>query len=130
MSVSRSTLRTWRIYGRIATYCLIVIAGVGGYALAHLDAIVLEIGLVSFFALLLVVWYLAERHTQDAVISYEYRESWAAENEFNSLYERSPIAYLSVGTNGSIKRANPAAVHLLGETLDTVTSRNWLQYID
>jgi len=44
--------------------------------------------------------------------------------DFEALYTRSPVAYLTVESNGDIKRANPAAVHLLGGQINSIDTHN------
>jgi formate hydrogenlyase transcriptional activator len=47
----------------------------------------------------------------------------AREQAFRDLYEEAPVAYLSVGTDGRIKKANHRAVELLGYSVGELTGR-------
>jgi formate hydrogenlyase transcriptional activator len=47
----------------------------------------------------------------------------AREQAFRDLYEEAPVAYLSVGTDGRIKKANHRAVELLGYSAGELTGR-------
>ena len=45
------------------------------------------------------------------------------EEQYRDLYENAPIAYLSVGIDGLIRRANQKAVHLSGYSLKDLTGK-------
>lgn len=53
--------------------------------------------------------------------------SFATEEEFSSLYDRSPVAYLTIDTGGKVQRHNQAAVHLFQATADTLKLVNFYQ---
>jgi len=50
--------------------------------------------------------------------------SYSAGEEFVSLYDRSPVAYLTTTADGSIVRFNPAAVKLLTTTINAMNGHN------
>lgn len=56
-------------------------------------------------------------------------ESFVENDRFNSLYDSSPIAYVTVERNGNVVRCNPAAVSLLNGTIDKVSMLNFFDVV-
>ncbi|MCH8961428.1 MAG: PAS domain S-box protein, partial [Bacteroidetes bacterium] len=74
---------------------------------------------------LLISMYHLFRQAEDSVEEIKaageaLRES---EEQFRDLYDNAPAAYLSVGRDGRIRRANEQTAHLLGYALDDVIGR-------
>ncbi|MCA9360740.1 PAS domain-containing sensor histidine kinase [Candidatus Nomurabacteria bacterium] len=58
------------------------------------------------------------------------QNSFAEEDVFDSLYERSPVAYLTLSTKGKILNTNPSAVKLLGGNTKTFKGLNFYSFIE
>lgn len=51
------------------------------------------------------------------------------EDAFQALYGRSPVAYITIGPNGHIVEANPAAAKLLHKTSDSVIDVDFFAFV-
>jgi len=124
-------IKFWRL---LETLLHVAIVGVLLVAVALLyagvESTLYEIILVATFAALLVCWYLisglVHRNLQTAIDAVQYKNR----QEFDSLYERSPVAYLTVDMKGRVLRANPSAAHTFGDTLTDITTRNFFNFIN
>lgn len=75
--------------------------------------------LVLFLRIKIDVWY----------STLSQQSEFSASEEFDSLYERSPVAYITMDMSGAILSFNPAAVNLLRATSDTMAQVNFYQRI-
>jgi PAS domain S-box-containing protein len=57
------------------------------------------------------------------------QSSFAANEEFNTLYQSSPVAYITLDPKGNILEFNPAAIRLLQGESDTMTEENFFDRI-
>lgn len=83
-------------------------------------------GLVGVF--MLVIFYVQQK-IDTQVIAILEQTNFAATEEFDSLYDRSPVAYVTIDVSGEIISFNPAAVHLFKATADTMAQVNFYQRI-
>jgi PAS domain S-box-containing protein len=57
------------------------------------------------------------------------QSSFAANEEFNTLYQSSPVAYITLDSTGKILEFNPAAIRLLHGESDTMTEENFFDRV-
>ncbi len=124
-------VRFWRF---IESLIHIVMVGVllVAVALVYTDrsTTVYELALVSSFAILLASWYLVGMTIRKDLAQAMNQIEYKTRQEFDSLYERSPIAYLTIDMKGNVLRANPASAHTFSDTLTDIISRNFFDFID
>ena len=82
-----------------------------GYGYGTLAAIV-----VFLFTLGLI-----QRRSDSWLTATSLQSSFAANEEFNSLYQSSPVAYVTLDSKGQMLDFNPAAIRLLRGESDTMT---------
>lgn len=80
-------------------------------------------------ALCMVGWQYAEYRIGRISKAMSVQNQFQSRQAFDILYERSPVAYVLIEARGRIRLANTAAVHLLGETVDTIVGRNFYECI-
>lgn len=86
----------------------------------------IEAGLLV--CLLLAIFFIQQKAYD--WLSVLLKQSTLVNNEeFDSLYERSPVAYITIDISGAIVSFNPAAVNLLQATADTLGQVNFYQRI-
>ena len=95
-----------------------------------------KIGLVELLSgavlslLLLVTLFFIERMV-DQLLSLGLSQANYAEVEvFTSLYERSPVGYLTLNKKGQVSSFNPSAVKLFHSTADKFTGLNFYKQIE
>jgi PAS domain S-box-containing protein len=82
--------------------------------------ILIQYGLVAGLVVGLFCLYLTQRKVDGWMTAAVLQSNYAANEEFNSLFESSPVAYITIDSNGKIVDFNPAAINLLGATADTM----------
>lgn len=90
-----------------------------------LHELVLVFGLIIF----LIAWFYVGSAQRTRLRTLEAHAAMIARRQFDALYEKSPAAYLTIDDDGAIKRANPAAVHLLEDTIANSTTRNFYDFV-
>lgn len=78
---------------------------------------------------LLLIIFLIQSRINAWYSTLQTQKDFAETEEFDSLYERSPVAYLVVDVAGSVKTFNPAAVNLLHATKDAMNKVNFFRLI-
>lgn len=76
-----------------------------------------------------LLWQYAEYRIGQFVSALSVQTQFESRQAFDTLYERSPVAYVLIEARGRIKLANTAAVYLLGETIDTIVGQNFYNCI-
>jgi two-component system sensor histidine kinase VicK len=110
---------------------LFVIWNVGASVLFSNGLIVTNelIAAAGLSSLLFIGVFFIQR-TVDSWLMVSLSHSNYAENEvFASLYDRSPVAYLTLDKKGSINKANQSAVKLLGANSNTLGGANFYNLI-
>ena len=64
-----------------------------------------------------------------AISNQEAQTRYNADEQFVSLYERSPIPYLTINRSGDVVMSNPATVNLFGTDMQSITDLNFLDLI-
>lgn len=73
-------------------------------------------------------WFI--QHTVDSWLTIALSQSsYAHDDAFSSLFERSPVAYLIINTGGDILENNPASIKLLGVEAGTITHANFFTFV-
>lgn len=80
----------------------------------------IQYGLIAALVIGLFCLYLTQRKVDGWMNAALLQSSYAANEEFNSLFESSPVAYITIDSSGKIVDFNPAAINLLGATADTM----------
>ena len=89
----------------------------------------IELILVGSFAILVACWYLVGSVIRVNLKRSLAQAAYSARQEFDSLYEHSPMAYLTVDSRGDILRANPASAHLFKDTMSDIVRRNFYNFV-
>jgi len=127
------SVRTVRIYRFIEKVTLaIFITWSGGisvlYGIGEIagNDVLAGIG-ISIILLLLI---LAIQRTVDSWLTVSFSQSNFAEKDvFESLYERSPVGYLTIDKKGLILNSNASAVHLLKSKKDLIQGINFYDLV-
>ena len=85
----------------------------------------LQYGIVATIALLVFVLYFVQRKLDGWLTATSMQTSFAANEEFNSLYQSSPVAYITIDSEGEMVDFNPAAINLLHGTADEMVGKNF-----
>jgi PAS domain S-box-containing protein len=78
---------------------------------------------------LLFTLVLIQRRADSWLTATAMQSSFAANEEFNTLYQSSPVAYITLDPKGNILEFNPAAIRLLQGESDTMTEENFFDRI-
>ena len=82
---------------------------------------------VDIFILLLI---LVIQQTIDSWLVMSFSQSDLTQKDvFESLYERSPVGYLTLDTKGRVVNVNPSAVNLLQGSMDSFAGVNFYNFI-
>lgn len=68
---------------------------------------------VGVSVLILILIVVIQKTIDSWLDTFFLKENYAQEDIFNSLYERSPVGYLTLDKNGLVNISNPASVNLL-----------------
>ena len=80
--------------------------------------------------LLHVTLFLFQRKFDNWLTVVMAQSSFAEGDAFTTLYDRSPVAYLTVRTRGQIVSGNPSAVRLLQGDVESITKVNFYDLIE
>jgi PAS domain S-box-containing protein len=89
------------------------------YAYGTLAAIV-----VFLFSLVFV-----QRRADSWLMATSMQSSFAANEEFSTLYQSSPVAYITMDSKGKVLDFNPAAIRLLHGESDVMTQENFFDRV-
>jgi len=89
----------------------------------------LQYGLVAVIALLVFVLYFVQRKLDGWLTATSMQTSFAANEEFNSLYQSSPVAYITINSAGKMIDFNPAAINLLHGSSDQMVGQNFFDLV-
>lgn len=89
-----------------------------------LKILFIAVGVEMFLALLI---YYFRRKVDYWLLIAGSQKSFKHNAEFISLYDRSPVAYVTINTKGKVENFNQAAVHLFGATSDTMADVNFFR---
>ena len=79
--------------------------------------------------LVAIVLFFLWKKTDLAISNQEAQVLYSANEQFVSLYERSPIPYLTINRRGEVIMSNPATVNLFGTDTNSITGLNFLDLI-
>ncbi len=127
---SLTRLNVYRVLERFVVIFLILEAGALAtlYSLDKIARIELISGIglaVVMFILLLYIQNKIDNWFTDALL----RVNTSEESIFNTLYNNSPVAYITIDDGGRVSAYNAAAVKLFKETIDTVRSLDFFSKI-
>ena len=80
---------------------------------------------VGVWVLIFTVRWFIKKKIDDWFMVYFSQSSYAEEDTFSALFERSPVAYLIINGAGTITESNQAAVRLLQAETTTITEMNF-----
>lgn len=78
--------------------------------------------------IMLVIFFIQSKMDAWQVI-FVSQAGFAQDEAITSLFDKSPVAYLTIKTNGEITGSNPAAVNLLQGSIDKINGVNFFQLI-
>lgn len=92
------------------------------YLVTTTERSLMVLGALASSLIVSLLVFIVSFHRVNTHIALEVSHaSYSASEQFVSLYERSPVAYLTLAANGEVIRFNQAAVKLLGATTTTLT---------
>ncbi len=80
---------------------------------------------LSIATVLFFIWKRSEANMQNQ----EAQSRYSANEQFVSLYDRSPIPYLTLNRGGEVIMSNPATINLLGTDTESIAGLNFLDLI-
>lgn len=86
-------------------------------------------GAAGVIGALLLIIFGVQQKIDSQLLAILDQTNFASSDEFDSLYERSPVAYVTIDVSGKIISFNPAAVRLFKVTADTMGLVNFYQRI-
>jgi PAS domain S-box-containing protein len=92
-------------------------------------AVYYEYGTLGAIILLLFSLGFIQRRADSWLTATSLQSSFAANEEFNSLYQGSPVAYITVDSKGMVQDFNPAAIRLLEGESDVMMQENFFKRI-
>lgn len=112
---------------------LFILIWMGGlsvlYATSGLERYELVAGGGVLVMALAVRWFIQRGIDERCIVAFS-QSNYAHDDAFSSLFERSPVAYLVIDTEGNILEANPAAIKLLRTETGVIPSINFFSHID
>lgn len=122
--VSRLRLIQW---GNIA--CLVVLAG--GFVWLQTQSFPTYLEYISLAMIVVLLFTLGvfQRRADSWLTATAMQSSFAANDEFNTLYQSSPVAYITIDSKGRVLEFNPAAIRLLHGESDTMAEENFFDRI-
>lgn len=94
----------------------------------YLGAVGSYVGGVVVVLILLTLFFI-QRKTDEWLSVTMAQTNFTQDDAFTTLYDRSPVAYLTIKTNGQIVGNNPSAVRLLQGDVDSILSVNFFELI-
>lgn len=88
-----------------------------------------DYGVLAGIVLLLFTLMLMQRRADSWLTATAMQSSFAATEEFSSLYQSSPVAYITLDSKGNILDFNAAAIRLLDGESDIMTEENFFDRI-
>jgi len=88
-----------------------------------------QYGIVAGIAILVFILYYVQRKMDGWLTATSMQSSVAANEEFNSLYQSSPLAYITIDSAGNMVDFNPAAINLLHGTSNDMVNNNFFQLV-
>ncbi len=80
---------------------------------------------LSVAAVLFILW----KKSDLAISNQEAQRRYGANEQFVSLYERSPIPYLTINQRGEVIMSNPATINMFGTNTESISGLNFLDLI-
>jgi len=91
--------------------------------------IIYNYGVFVGVLVLLCTLVLIQRRADSWLTTTSMQSSFAATEEFSTLYQSSPVAYITLDSKGKILDFNPAAIRLLHGESDTMTGKSFFEHI-
>lgn len=88
-----------------------------------------EYGTLAAIGLFLLTLILMQRRADSWLVATSMQSSFVATEEFNSLYQSSPVAYITLNSKGEILDFNPAAVRLLHGESDSMITQTFFDRV-
>jgi PAS domain S-box-containing protein len=89
-----------------------------------------DYGVLAGIVLLLFTLGLIQRRADSWLMATSLQSSFAASEEFSTLYQSSPVAYITLDSKGKILDFNPAAIRLLQGESDTMIDETFFDRIN
>jgi PAS domain S-box-containing protein len=86
-------------------------------------------GVLAAIVLFLFALGFVQRRADSWLTATSMQSSFAANEEFNTLYQSSPVAYITLDSKGNILEFNPAAIRLLHGESDTMAKENFFDRV-
>ncbi len=111
----------------IVSFIALVFAAVWAFD-TQID-IYIQYGIVAGIALVIFILYFVQRKMDGWLVATSMQSSVAANEEFNSLYQSSPVAYITIDSKGNMIDFNPAAIKLFHGTANEMVNQNFFQLV-
>jgi len=131
---SSSNIRLWRILNFVILFCFVT--GTVGlswvYATGSLSDVYTFIGVGALLLLLFSILFVQRKIDANLsmLLSVASAQTNLSENDlFTSLYDRSPVAYLTINKDGTIIQSNGAAIKLFHSDSLSPLQKNFFSFI-
>jgi two-component system phosphate regulon sensor histidine kinase PhoR len=94
----------------------------------NMDILILA-GLSGGLVVILLVLVFVQRRFDQWLSAVSFQNQVVANEEFHSLFESSPVAYITVNSAGKMVDYNPAAVNILHGTADTMYESDFFSLV-
>ena len=88
-----------------------------------------QYAMVAGVAICIFLLYYAQRKIDGWLVATSMQNSITSNDEFNSLYQSSPVAYITIDSAGNMMDFNPAAINLLSGTADEMIDQNFFKMV-
>jgi len=88
-----------------------------------------DYAVIAAVVIMLFTLGLIQRRADSWLTATSMQSTLATNEEFNSLYQSSPVAYITLDSKGQVQDFNPAAIRLLHGESDTMTNENFFDRV-
>lgn len=107
----------------VFVFCFVVLLVVG-----KLGTVGYVVGGLVIIAMLSISFFLYKKIDSQLAVTIS-QTNYTEDSAFTSLYDRSPVAYLTIKTSGEVIGGNPASVKLFRGTTDSINEVNFYNLI-
>lgn len=99
------------------------------YAMQEQMELLIQFGIIGGLIVVALILIFVQRRFDQWLSAASFQNEVAANEEFHSLFESSPVAYVAVSSSGKMIDYNPAAINLLHGTADSMYNQDFFALV-
>jgi PAS domain S-box-containing protein len=127
--ITKAKVNRLRFLQWILLASLVVLAGGFVWLQTQTLAVYYAYGTLAAIVIFLFSLVLVQRRADSWLMATSMQSSFAANEEFSTLYQSSPVAYITMDSKGKVLDFNPAAIRLLHGESDVMVEENFFDRV-